>query len=179
MKMRTMAAAVILVATLGGCSLWRGGQTAVVVDPVAFAQQAAVDDMAQIAMARIAMERAASTDVRAFAQRVMTDCQARQRELEAVAAKNGIALPDKLEPLDQAKVDRLTAYKGEDFDIAYMDLMITEHQQNFLAFEDAAKAGGALSTFGQTFLPTVRSDLELAKTVDVNVGGALVKQFPG
>ena len=171
-------AAILALTALGGCSLWHSPPP-VAVDSVAFAQQVARDDLSQMAMARVAVDRAASPDVRSFAQRILADDQARQQALEAVAAKNGIALPDKLEPTEQAKLDHLAAYRGAAFDIAFMDQMYSDQQTSFYAFEDAAKYGGALSAFGQDFLPATRSDLDLAKTVDVAVGGALVKQFPG
>ncbi len=175
---RPMLASAIAVALLAGCAGAPNQPTATnMVDPANFADRVANDDMTEMAMARLALDRASSADVRGFAQHMMADHMADQHRLDTVAAQSGALLPQELSLADQIEIDKLANLTGRDFDQAYMDRMVTDHREDFRAFESAANGGTSpVAQFARDSLPRVRSRLEQAETVDVLVDGGMAKQ---
>jgi putative membrane protein len=158
--------------SLAGCSLF--GSARAPLQPAQFVQQTALENRTQIEMAKLALDRAVDKEVRKYASRSLSEHEASQGELVGVAAATGINLPKELDAGDRGMLEELANYRGRTFDRKYMDLVVVRKQDDFRDYEDAAKgATGPIAQFARTGLPTVRGQLDLARSADIAVEGTL------
>ena len=85
----------------------------------------AVKDMAQanineIAAAKIALNKAKSSDVKAFAQKMVDDHGAALTKVQTVAEQKGVTLPTEPDAMHKAMAAKLEKMSGDAFDKAYM-----------------------------------------------------------
>jgi putative membrane protein len=113
----------------------------------AFVKKAADGGLAEVAMAKLAQEKAASADVKAFAQKLEKDHTQANTELKQVASQKNITLPTAPSKMHQAKHDKLSKLSGAEFDKAYVAAMLEDHQKDErregVRREDAADAEGS------------------------------------
>ncbi|HCH38876.1 DUF4142 domain-containing protein [Leclercia sp. M50] len=86
----------------------------------------ALKDMAQanineVAAAKIALSKAQSSDVKAFAQKMVDDHGNALTKVQAVAEKKGVTLPTEPDAQHKAMADKLEKASGDDFDKMYME----------------------------------------------------------
>jgi putative membrane protein len=86
----------------------------------------ALKDMAQanineVAAAKIALSKAQSSDVKAFAQKMVDDHGNALTKVQAVAEKKGVTLPNEPDAQHKAMADKLEKASGDDFDKMYME----------------------------------------------------------
>lgn len=86
----------------------------------------ALKDMAQanineVAAAKIALSKAQSSDVKAFAQKMVDDHGNALTKVMAVAEKKGVTLPTEPDAQHKAMADKLEKASGDDFDKMYME----------------------------------------------------------
>jgi putative membrane protein len=86
----------------------------------------AVKDMAQanineIAAAKIALSKAQSSDVKAFAQKMVEDHGSALTKVQAVAQQKGITLPTEPDAEHKAMAAKLEKQSGSEFDKMYME----------------------------------------------------------
>src|SRR5262245_7227107 len=85
-------------------------------DDNAFAMTVAQNGMAEVALAKMALQKSKSTDVKKFAQRVITDHTKVDNELKKIAASKNIELPADAKPEQKQTHDRFMALSGAEFD---------------------------------------------------------------
>jgi len=134
---------------------------------IAFLQNAMADGVAEIDLARLAYDRADSSSVRNFAQQMMDDHMRLADQLNAIASRRGIAPvgPTGAIPANLANLD------GDDFDEAYMDHMVDDHQRALSLFEQEADRGNdpEIRAAAAAAIPTLESHLEMAERVSDDV----------
>jgi len=130
-----------------------------------FMQDAATGGTAEVTLGRMAANKAASAQVRAFAERMVKDHGAANDELMELAKKKGVSLSTQLDPKHQAVVDRLGKLSAPELDREYMQAMVDDHQADVAKFEREAKGGrdADVKAFAERTLPTLRRHLELAQ----------------
>jgi putative membrane protein len=132
-----------------------------------FIHEAAAGGMMEVELGRLATERAASADVKAFGQRMVTDHSKANQQLTQIATSKGITLSKALPADKQQERDRFARLSGAEFDRMYMDHMVKDHKKDVSEFEKQAEKGTdpALRTFAQQTLPTLREHLTLAESL--------------
>ena len=132
-----------------------------------FLQDAAAGGMMEVELGHLAMERAASADVKAFGQRMIMDHGRANQQLTQIATSKGMTLATKLPPDLQQQRDRLARLSGVEFDRVYMQHMVEDHKKDVSEFEKQAEKGTdpSLRTFAQQTLPTLREHLTLAESL--------------
>jgi putative membrane protein len=132
-----------------------------------FVKKAAAAGMTEVELGKHAAAHAASQDVRAFGKQMAADHAKADTELKAVAKSQGLAVPSQL-PADKRKdVDALAKMTGAEFDKAYMDDMVSDHEDVVDAFREQAKEGKtAVDKWAAKTLPTLESHLAHAKPID-------------
>lgn len=137
-----------------------------------FVIEAASGGMMEVALGRLAGERATSQEVKNFGQRMVQDHGQANTRLIQIAADRGITLPQKMITEHQKHYDQLARLSGADFDRQYMSHMLKDHQKDVKSFEQQAESGSdpSLKTFAQQTLPTLREHLQLAEQVAARVG---------
>ena len=89
------------------------------------ADQKALKDMAQadineVAAGKMAVSKASSSDVKAFAQQMVDDHGQALTKVQAVAQQKGVTLPTDVDSKHKAMSAKLEKMSGADFDKAYM-----------------------------------------------------------
>lgn len=130
-----------------------------------FVTKAGGGGLAEVQMGNLALQKANSPEVKAFAQRMVTDHSKANEELSQMATAKGLALPTELDPPHQAGMDHLSALTGAEFDKAYMQHMVDDHQTAVADFEKAATSAtdSDLRSWATATLPALQEHLTLAR----------------
>lgn len=107
-------------------------------DDAEFAVKAADAGLAEIELAKLAIEHATDERIIALAEMIVDEHQKIHGELETLAEKHNITLPPVVSS-DQVENQRdLLDKSGDDFDRQYISLMTSEHSKVVSLFEEAA-----------------------------------------
>jgi len=135
-----------------------------------FAQQLAAANAGEIELARIAYVQASSPEVRAYARQMLIDHRDLAIKLDNFALERGYLVTWQLEPQMVSTVDRLRTMQGTAFDRAYMNEMVTSHEQQAVALLEAqASSGRETASLAEEALPIVRHHLDMARDLDARV----------
>ena len=137
-----------------------------------FIRQVVQGNATEVALGRLAESRADADDVEEFAERMVSDHNAMNRQWTDLARENDMKVGLDFGPTGQQTIERLEDLSGAEFDQAYMSEMIRHHEQNLAGFQRMATsarsaevrqlAGGGAST--------IREHLALARQVGSQVG---------
>lgn len=129
-----------------------------------FAANAGMANLAEIQMGQLALQKASSASVKAYAQRMVTDHTAAGAKLNPIATAKGLALPAELSGDAKAGYDHLSSLSGAEFDKAYIDHMVADHQKAVALFMAEGASGGDadLRGFATEMLPVIQEHLRLA-----------------
>ena len=130
-----------------------------------FLKLAAQSDMAEIEMARLALERATSDAIKGYAQHMIDDHKSASVKNMMIAQHRRVNLPMGLSPEQQATRDRLASLSGTAFDHAYIKANIEAHAKAVQLFRDQAAYGldPDVRHFAATLLPTLHQHWEAAR----------------
>jgi len=132
-----------------------------------FVKKAAEGGMAEVELGNLAKEKASSSEVKQFAQRMVDDHTKANDQLKSIASEKGVTLPTSLDSKDQALKDRLSSLSGEQFDRTYMDNMVKDHTKDVSEFRKEANSGKDpdVKSFADKTLPTLESHLKEARQI--------------
>jgi putative membrane protein len=105
-----------------------GGAGADVKSDDDFVQDVASKSLAEIELSRMALSRAASAEVKVFAEKLIADHAAAADKLKSVVAGHSIAWPDHLDDKHRETADELARKESADFEREYLKAMIEGHQ---------------------------------------------------
>lgn len=130
-----------------------------------FAEKAAEGGLAEVQMGQLALQKAASPQVKDFAQRMVTDHTKANQDLTQLAKSEKLNLPTQVNTKDKNDADRLSGLSGSAFDAAYMQHMVQDHQQTVAEFQKQARSGSdpQLKSFAQKYLPVLQQHLQMAE----------------
>jgi len=138
-----------------------------------FLREAAGGGLAEVALGKLAVDRAHSADVRAFGQRMMEDHAKGNEQLLALAQSKQVELPTDV-PADAKQTgERLADLSGAAFDREFMKGMVADHEKVVAAFEAEAKSSGDsdLRQFATQALPMLRDHLAQARRIEATLKG--------
>lgn len=131
-----------------------------------FLKQAAQNGHAELEASKMAQSKATQSDVKAFAEKMVTEHTKTHQELATLAQSKGVALPDGPSLMQRAKLKMLAGAEGAKFDERYAESFgVKAHEDTIKLFRDgAAKAQDAdVKSFAQKTLPALQEHLTLAK----------------
>lgn len=145
-----------------------------------FATKAAEGGLKEVRLGELAQQQAASEEVRQFGQRMVEDHGQANDQLMQIAQDKGIELPQELSDEAQQLHDELQQKSGEEFDQAYMDEMVSDHQKDVEEFQQYTEEGQdqALVDFASQTLPVLQQHLELAARTQEQVVAAVAGEQP-
>jgi putative membrane protein len=131
-----------------------------------FATEAAHGGLAEVQLGQLAEQKATSSQVKEFAQRMVKDHTQANQELMQLAKTEKLNLPTQLDAKHKSEVARLSAMSGNAFDTAYMQYMIQDHKQTVADFQKQAQSGSdpALKSFAEKYLPIIQQHLQMAES---------------
>lgn len=133
-----------------------------------FADEAACGGISEVKLGELAKERGSSQSVQAFGERMVADHSKANDELKQVAQGKNIQLPQQPKRTDQNTYDRLSKLSGSEFDRAYAEEMVKDHEKDIAAFEKEASSGQdpEFKEFASRTLPTLKDHLKLAREME-------------
>ncbi len=102
-----------------------------------FGHAAALGNLGEAELSRIALERSRNLRVKLLADRVLKDRATIDTTLQAVAKKKNVTLPHKLDLEQQSAVSALKLQTQENFDTAYVMQMRESNVKAIALFEQA------------------------------------------
>ena len=145
-----------------------------------FATEAAQGGLIEVRLGELAQQQAKSTEVKDFGQRMVDDHGQANDKLTQIAEQKGIELPQDLSEDAQATYEELQQKSGAEFDQAYMDEMVSDHEDDVAAFEDYVENAKdpELRSFAEETLPTLKEHLEQAKQTQEQVAATGEQEQP-
>ena len=137
-------------------------------DDAEFAVAAANGGMAEVALSKIAEEKATDPKVKEFAKQMIKDHSKANDELKTIASSKNITLPSAPNEEKQKAASDLGGMSGSNFDKAYISQMKKDHEQTVKLFEDAQKdvKDADLKAFIEKTLPVIKAHAEHVKSLD-------------
>jgi len=139
-----------------------------------FIEGAAHAGNAEIEASKLALEKAASPDVKSFAQKMIDDHTKVGDELKTLAQGKGVTPPDGPSLVQTAKIKALGLMSGENFDKMYASqIAVSAHEDAVELFKkNAAEAEDPdLKAFASKTLPALEEHLRMGKELQQKVGG--------
>ncbi len=138
-----------------------------------FLVAAAEMDLMEIQLGKLA-QRSANADVKAHGKMMEDEHTKSSNELKTLAASKNISIPAALTEDGMDKYNKLSDKQAEDFDDAYLDMMIDNHEKAINKFErnvdrteDAEIKSWATKTLG-----TLRMHLEHTRALEEKLDNA-------
>jgi putative membrane protein len=124
--------------------------------------------MAEVELGKVAQQKASDSQVKSFAERMVTDHSKANDELKSIAGGKGVTLPTSLDKDHQKDSDKMQRLQGPEFDREYMKHMVADHKKTVADFEKQAKSGkdNEVKQFAAKNLPTIQEHLKMAQQLE-------------
>lgn len=136
----------------------------------AFVKEAGASGMGEVKIATLGTQKAASADVKAFAQMMVDDHTKANAELQALAKGKGVELSQVIDSAHADKFQKLEKYSGAEFDKEFLSEMVSAHKKVVSNFESEQKKAtdNEVKAFVDKTLPTLKAHLDKAKALHDN-----------
>ena len=143
----------------------QAGQQQLAQEDMEFATKAAEGGLKEVQLGELAQQQAESAEVQQFGQRMVEDHGMANEQLMQIAQQKGIQLPQELPEDAQQLYEELQQKSGQEFDQAYMDEMVSDHEEDVETFRQYTESGQdpELISFAEQTLPVLQQHLELAQ----------------
>ncbi len=137
-----------------------------------FASKVALDGLAEVELARLAVQKAKNPEVKRFAQRMVNDHSQASAQLKQLVSNIGMTIPAEITDEQKTDRDRLAKLTGDEFDLEYMQMMVTGHDRAVAAFEEESREGSVpdVKSWATKMLPTLKEHQALAKEIAAKLG---------
>jgi putative membrane protein len=131
-----------------------------------FWNKAAEGGMAEVELSKLAQSKATNADVKKFAQKMVTDHTKANGELKTLAGKFNVTLPAELNSTHKSALEKLKGLSGADFDKAYVDAMVGDHNDAVSLFQSEADGTTEeLKAWAAKTLPTLKEHQRMIKDI--------------
>lgn len=130
-----------------------------------FVEKAAVGGMAEVELGKMAQQKAADPQVKAFGERMVQDHAKANEELTRIGTSKGVTLPATMDRSHRRDAERLAKLSGAEFDREYMKHMVDDHRKDVKEFEKASRSAKdtEVKDFAARTLPTLQTHLQMAE----------------
>jgi putative membrane protein len=137
-----------------------------------FLMKAAGGQMAEIALGKMATERAESEKVKQFGSRMVEDHQKAKQEVTQLASQAGVELPASIPAMHKEKAQQLSQLSGKEFDRAYIKDMLRDHMKDVVEFEHSAMElkDPKVKQWASATLPVLKEHLQMVKSLASDLG---------
>jgi putative membrane protein len=162
-----------------------------------FIKDAAKGGMMEVEMGQLGVQKAQSSELKQFAQRLIDDHTKANAELKQLAASKGVTLPEpsdshitgaaetkdrtqareksdtdhQLGFWDRRELKKLQGLSGTDFDREFVKMAVNDHEKDVKEFEKASQNldDSELKAFAAKTLPALQQHLSQAKSLQTTV----------
>lgn len=133
-----------------------------------FMVEAANGGMTDVKLGELAQKSAHNQRVKDFAGMMVMDHSAAGNQLKSLASSKNITLPDSLSESSQEDLQDLSKTTGNDFDKAYMKMMLDDHQKDVKDFQDELNdvKNSDLHKWVSNTLPVLQKHLDSARAIN-------------
>jgi putative membrane protein len=132
-----------------------------------FANKAATGGMAEVELGKLAEQKAHSALVRDFGKMMVEDHTLVNSNFKTIASKKSMELPTSITDDQRKDIDNLSKKSGEDFDKAYVNMMVEDHKKDINEFKDAQgkDADNDIKDFITSTLPLLQKHLNAIQAI--------------
>ena len=132
-----------------------------------FLNKAGQGGMAEVELGKLAVAKAQSPEVKAFGQKMIDDHSKANNELKELAVRKNFVVPSDVSPSQKSMIEKLGKLSGADFDKAYVDAMVDDHETDVKLFKDEADGGkdGDVKAWAGKTLSTLQMHLDMIKGI--------------
>ncbi|MGN2243888.1 DUF4142 domain-containing protein [Frateuria sp. GZRR33] len=134
-------------------------------DKTAFMKKAASDGKAEVQICQMALRQSDDPQLKQVAQRLLDDHTQANQQLQQIAQRENVSLPEQLMPEDQQKLQKLQGKSGKAFDKEWTQMNLTDHRKDIKLFSMAGEKLDDQPTrqFAQSTLPKLKTHLQLVE----------------
>ncbi len=138
-----------------------------------FMVEAAELDMMEIELGKIALN-STNAEVKAHGQMMIDEHTKAANEMKALAAAKGVTLPASLTEDGMEAAKKLRDKKAEDFNEAYIDMMVDNHEKAVTKFENNADRSDdpEIKAWATKTLAALRTHLEHSRALQEKIKNA-------
>lgn len=131
-----------------------------------FMMMAATSDMNEITLSNQALSKSTNEDVKKLAQMMVTDHTKSSEELKPIASSKGVTLPTDADSKHKSALNKMASMSGMEFDMAYVKMMIKDHEKAVSLFQKEANNGkdADAKAFAAKTLPVIQMHLDMSRT---------------
>ncbi len=134
------------------------------IDADDFVDEVSAKGIAEVESAKLALQKSTSADVKTFAQAMINDHSAANKELASIASRKKLDVSTEAELTTKAKKFVLEQREGESFNEAYANNQVKAHEETIKLFQQAAVSDDPdIAEFAKATLPTLAQHLKMAK----------------
>ena len=138
-----------------------------------FVKKAGAAGVAEVAAGKLGSEKATSPEVKAFAQKMVTDHTKANKELMAAAKAKNLEVPTEADMMHKAMMEKFEHQKADtDFDHDFMQQMVRDHEKVVELFQQASidqNVDAELRSWAKTTLPHLQAHLKDAKALEAKL----------
>ncbi len=129
-----------------------------------FLNDATQDSLAEVKLGQLAIDRGMSNQVRTLGRRLVDDHTRMGEDLARAADRLDVKLPTTLTSAQQKEFDRLSRLPRDQFDRAFLQAAVRDHDKAIHLFQREARDGNVreLRRIADQTLPTLRQHRDLA-----------------
>ncbi len=130
-----------------------------------FVNTAAKDGMMEVQLGELAQKNGSSEAIKNYGSMLVKDHSKANDELKSIAAAKNISVPAGLSSDQTSHIQDMSAKTGKDFDKAYIDMMVEDHDKAIELFEKQSNdnSDAELQAFAKKTLPALQQHLAEAK----------------
>jgi predicted outer membrane protein len=139
-----------------------------------FMMTAAMGGMAEVEMARLALQKSASDSVKQYAQKMIDDHTMAGDELKRLASMKGVTLPAQPDAKHMSMMAKMQKLSGMGFDMMYVkEAGVKAHEKMEKLYMKESMSGMDMDAkaFASKTLPTVRMHLQMAREMMMSMKG--------
>lgn len=138
-----------------------------------FAKKAGAAGAAEVEMGKLGAQKATNAEVKAFAQKMVTDHTKANKELMAAAKAKGLEVPTEPNMVHKGMKEKFERQGADaDFNHDFMQQMVRDHEATVELFQKAANdttLDPELRALAKKTLPTLQQHLADARTLEGKV----------
>ncbi len=144
-------------------ALGMGASVAASSQDAIFAKKAAQAGMAEVQLARLALQKSGNAEVVAFARRMNADHSKANAQLTAIVQQKGLTPPSSIGVKNEAIKQQLRSEIGATFNNTYLKSQLPAHRQVLALFQAEAANGQDpdLVRFAKQTIPTIEEHISI------------------
>ena len=137
-----------------------------------FMMVAAKDGMKEVHMGQMAAQQGQSAEVKKLGSMIAADHTKANNELMELATKRGVKLDQR------HKMEKMSKKDMENFDQAWLAMMVNDHNKDIALFQRQAQGGGdpELKAFAKKTVPVLQKHLKAVQSAQKKMGATASQQ---